>query len=227
MLAKANEYYKNGNFTQAVKSYETLTSTGFESVEIYYNLGNAYFKTGNVAASILNYERALRLAPSDEDIEWNLAIAHTKVIDKIEPAPQLFLVTWWRFVVGLASAAMWGWIAVAFIWLLVGCGVAFILVNTSILKKILFTAGIVCLCCAALTMVFSYRQYRVMTSDGSAIVFTASVPVKSAPQEDSKDLFVLHEGTKVEIIEPLGEWKKIRIADGSVGWLRANTIQVI
>jgi SH3-like domain-containing protein len=74
---------------------------------------------------------------------------------------------------------------------------------------------------------FAYQQNKAMIRDESGIVFASSVSVKSEPQEESKDLFVLHEGTRVEILSGDGVWCKVRIADGSVGWLRRNTIQVI
>lgn len=91
----------------------------------------------------------------------------------------------------------------------------------------LFISALIVVGCFILTTTLTIRQYRIETSANSAIVFAATVTVKSAPQDNSNDLFVLHEGTKVEVTETLGEWKKIRIADGNVGWLRTNTIHII
>jgi hypothetical protein len=226
-LAKANDFYKNGNYQQAIEEYERLITTGVQATEVYYNLGNAHFKAGNVPAAILNFERAKRLAPNDEDVDFNLGVAQAKITDKIDPAPRLFIVNWWNMTVGFLSAHEWAGIAVVAVWVLfVALGVFFI-VSASGVKKALFTTALVCLVLASVTFVFAWRQHRVMVSDRAAIVFAPSVPVKSAPQEDSKDLFLLHEGSKVEILETLGDWQKVRIADGSIGWMRANTVQVI
>lgn len=226
-FARANEHYTNSNYAAATKEYEKLVSEGFEAAELYYNLGNAYFKTGNTAAAILNYERALRLQPDDEDTEFNLALAQAKIVDKIEPAPKLFIVKWWRAFVGAFSAETWSWLALCCVWGLAGCAAAFLLARSISLKKIAFAAAAVLLFASALTLGCAYRQYRAETSDKSAVIFAGSAPVKSAPQDEAKDLFVLHEGTKVEVLDAQGEWKKIRIADGGVGWLRANTLQII
>jgi tetratricopeptide (TPR) repeat protein len=227
VFAKANELYRASNYKQAITEYERLISTGVEAVEVYYNLGNSYFKSGNVPSAILNYERALRLAPGDEDVEFNLAIAQSKIVDKIDPAPQLFFISWWRYTVGLLSEHEWAVIAVVSVWLLFIALGWFFVATTSGLKKLLFTVGLSCVIVAGVTLVFAWRQYRFLHSDKAAIVFASSVSVKSAPQENAKDLFVLHEGSKVDVLETVNEWKKIRIADGSVGWMRANTMQVI
>ena len=43
----------------------------------------------------------------------------------------------------------------------------------------------------------------------------------------SKDLFVIHEGTKVNIIDQVNGWYNISLADGRQGWVRKNDIEVI
>src|SRR5437764_593556 len=93
-FAKANEYYKKGDYENSIKTYEQLIKQGNSSSEIYFNLGNSYYKTGNIAKSIVNYERALKLNPDDEDINFNLRIAQLKVADKIEPLPEIFYIRW-------------------------------------------------------------------------------------------------------------------------------------
>jgi tetratricopeptide (TPR) repeat protein len=226
-LARANEFYKNGKYKQSIEEYERLITSGSQATEVYFNLGNAHFKAGNVPAAILNFERAKRLAPNDEDVDFNLAVAQAKIADKIDPAPRLFIINWWNMAVGFLSANEWATIALVAVWLLFAALSAFFVINASGAKKALFTTALTCLIVAGATLVFAWRQHRVMVSDRAAIVFAPSVPVKSAPQDDSKDLFLLHEGSKVEILESLGDWRKVRIADGSVGWMRSNTVQVI
>lgn len=226
-FARANEYYRNTNYSQAIKEYEKVLSSGYESPELYFNLGNAYYKSGQIAPAILQYERALRLAPFDEDIEFNLAVAQTKIIDKIEPAPRLFIVQWWKSFANLASSEMWGMLTIVLLWVFIAIIISFVLVYRSGIKKTLFISGIIVVACFILTATLTIRQFRLETGANGAIVFAATVTVKSAPQDNSNDLFVLHEGTKVEVTETFGEWKKIRIADGNVGWLRTNTIHNI
>jgi tetratricopeptide (TPR) repeat protein len=226
-FARANDTYKNADYKRAAQMYEQIAQSGAEAVEVYFNLGNCYYKLGNIAAAILNYERAQRLAPTDDDIEFNLTLAQSRITDKIDPAPQFFVIKWWRVFVGLATAGSWSVSGVVFAWCLFVFAAVFFVAQAPALKKTMFVSGIVSLVLLVLMITFAYQQNKASTSDESAIVFASSVSVKSEPQEDSKDLFVLHEGTKVDVLESDGEWRKIRIADGSIGWLRSNTMQVI
>src|SRR4051812_4383220 len=94
LFNKGNTFYQKEEYDKAIEQYDKLLKQGYESSELYYNLGNSYYKTGNIPSSILNYERALKLSPSDEDIILNLKLANLKIIDKIEPLPQLFYIQW-------------------------------------------------------------------------------------------------------------------------------------
>mgnify|MGYP002783592884 FL=1 len=223
-FARANETYKNADYKRAAQMYEELVKEGIEAEEVYFNLGNCYYKLGNMAAAILNYERAQRLDPTDEDIDFNLELAKSRITDKIDPAPQFFVIKWWRMFVALATPSTWSIVGVMFVWFFCIAAALFFVIPLPGVKKALFALGIVTLVCAALMFTFAFQQQHKAVS---AIVFASSVVIKSEPQEASKDLFVLHEGTKVDVLGMDGEWCKVRIADGSVGWMRMNTIRVI
>jgi hypothetical protein len=227
LFAQANTAYKNADYKRAMQMYEQLVQSGIESAEVYFNLGNCYYKSGKMASAILNYTRAQRLDPTDDDISFNLSLAESRITDKIDPAPQFFIIKWWRLFVGLQTSSAWSAGGVGFVWILCIVAGVFFISTSPRLKKTMFTSGIVALCGIALMFTFAYQQNKAMIRDESGIVFASSVSVKSEPQEESKDLFVLHEGTRVEILSGDGVWCKVRIADGSVGWLRRNTIQVI
>ena len=67
-----------------------------------------------------------------------------------------------------------------------------------------------------------------LNARSGAVVMSSSVVVKSTPNESGTDLFVLHEGTRVEIIDDsMKEWKEIRLADGKVGWMPTEAMEVI
>ena len=53
------------------------------------------------------------------------------------------------------------------------------------------------------------------------------VVVKSSPEPNSIDKLILHEGAKVQIDETLGQWHKVRIADGNTGWLPVSDVTTI
>ena len=221
---KANDLYNKGDYEQALKSFESIVNQGNESADLYFNIANCYYKLGNIAAAILNYERAQRLAPTDDDIDFNLTLAQSRITDKIDPAPQFFVVKWWRLFVALATPSAWSLVGIVLVWLFIAAAALFFNARLPGFKKSMFATGLVLLFFAALMFTFAFQQHNKATS---AIVFASSVVVKSEPQEESKDLFALHEGTKIDILGVDGEWYKVRIADGSVGWMRLNTVRII
>ena len=226
-VAKANKAYVAGAFESAVASYLKVTETGYGSPELYYNLGNAYFKMNNYPKAVLWYERARRLDPSSEDINYNLSVANTKISDKIEPLPELFLKRWYRNFLLIFPLDIWAMICVlAFIAGLSGM-VLYIVSRVLILRKIGFWSGTVLLLVAVISLALSWNVYSLSRSTSEAIVFSPTITVKSSPDDKSTDLFVLHEGTKVTLLDNISGWYEIRIANGSVGWLPVNSLEKI
>ena len=224
---QANQLYRNGDMKNAAIRYEQILSSGYENAALYFNLGNASFKTKNLSAAILNYERAHRLAPGDEDVAYNLRLANLRVIDKIDPIPTIFLVDWWRGFVNFFSADRWSVNAVALLWLVVLSWGILLLIRSFVLRRILFLAGTLALGISIVSFIAMTQRLRVEATEQQAIIFAQSASVKSAPDAQSTDLFVIHEGLKVDLLDTVGDWKKIRLADGKVGWLKAEEMNVI
>ena len=106
--------------------------------------------------------------------------------------------------------------------------VLFYLLSRNIkLRKAGFYTAIGALIIGVCAVSFSVSLKNQVSSDGEAVVMISAAPVKSSPDNQSKDIFILHEGTKVEIISSLGDWREIVIADGNKGWILHNSIEVI
>ena len=226
-FAKANDLYRTAEFRKAVTAYEGIAAGGYESPALYYNLGNAYYKLQNYPAAILSYERARRLAPHDDDILYNLRLANLRIIDKIDPVPQLFLLEWWKLFVNQASSSWWATGAVVALWAAALLAAVFRIARSGLLRRIAFFGATLCVLAAAVAYTAMSQRLGAERYSESAIVFAESVPVKSAPDAKSTDLFVLHEGVKVELLDAVGEWRKIRLVDGKVGWLTLPAVQII
>jgi tetratricopeptide (TPR) repeat protein len=224
---KANELYKHGDYENAVKAYEKMLNEGNTSAEIYFNLGNSYYKLNNVSKSILNYERGLKLAPDDEDINFNLRIAQLKVADKIEPLPEIFYVRWLKSLTAWLPLAAWSTVFLACFWLLFLSAGFYLFAHSSAAKKTAFALILVFMFLSLSSFLVARESHRSTATNIHAVIASASVYVKSSPDEKGNDLFILHEGTKVNVLDELGEWKKIRIANGTVGWLKVHDIEVI
>jgi len=227
LFYKANDEYSKELYTNAIEHYQQIADQGFESVELYFNLGNAYFKSENIPSAILYFEKAKKLRPTDEDINFNLNVANTMIVDKIEPVPVLFFWNWWRSVYNLFNADTWARISV-YGFILFFILLAFYLLSKQIIiRKTAFFIGLVVLFFTLFTFTIAYQKYKILKYQKEAIVFTPTITVKSSPNQNSVDLFVIHEGSKVKIVEQVGGWYEIKIANGSVGWLPASSLKSI
>lgn len=226
-FAKGNALYAKGQYEAAIKLYQQILTDGSTSFAVNFNLGNAYYKIGDVPSAILNYERARRLNPGDEEVNLNLQLARLKLTDKIEEAPELFLITWWKsfiFLFPVSALAVWSIVlfACGFILLIV-----YLFANAVSLKKVSFYTGTLLAVCGLIVLIMAGTQRHYFKSHKQAIVFKGSVPVKSGPQGSQKTLFVVHEGIKVNILETSEGWIKIELPNGNLGWIELNAVQTI
>jgi len=227
LVAEANQAYSDGIFTDAVALYNEVITLGYEAPELYYNLGNSYFKLNDMPHAILWYERALRLDPGNENVRFNLNVANNKIADKIDPLPILFYIRWYQAVVTLVPVNTWAVQTILFFILTLVCITLYFSSRRLILRKAGFWAGILFILLTLFTLLFSVSGYHTMKNLHEAIVFDPTITVKSSPDEKSIDLFVLHEGTKVQILDKIGTWYEVRIASGSVGWLPQEALEEI
>jgi tetratricopeptide (TPR) repeat protein len=223
----AEEAYAAGEFLTVIGTYEALLQTFGESSYIRYNLGNAYYKAGKIAPAILQYERALLLDPGDGDIRFNLQLAREKVVDRIEPIGQFFLVRWFLSVQDSGKADTWAKTGIGAFLLFVGGMALFVFSRKTILKKVGFYTGLGFLVIVIIANIFARNQKDKLLRRDTAIVFAPTVTVKSSPDASGTDLFVLHEGTKVTVKSALGEWCEIELVDGNVGWMPCKDFEVI
>ncbi len=225
--SQATQFYRDGEYAKAIAIYENILKNGYEHSDLYYNLANANFKLDNLPASILYYERAKRLSPNDDDINYNLKIANLKVVDKIEPLPRFFIVEWWKALSGLASATSWATFSIIGLWIGLSCIAVFRILGKSFYRRLSFFSGTFLIFFALVTLIFAIHQHKIEHSTSMAIVFSANVAVKSSPDDSGTDLFILRDGVKVEILDSVDKWKNIRLADGKVGWIPVEAIEII
>ena len=225
--AEGDSAYMKNDYASAIQIYEALLNRG-EAADIYYNLGNSYYKAGDIAKAILNYERALLLQPGNGDSRANLEIARSKTVDKVEPVPEIFFVSWTKSLINSMSVDSWAVCGVVCFILLIVSLYLFIFSKQIVLKKAGFISGIVFLAVTILANVFANQQKDELTNRNSAIVINPSVTVRSTPSESGTSLFILHEGHKVGVKDgSMKDWKEIRLEDGKVGWVPASAIEII
>lgn len=227
LVKKANEAYNKKQFEQAANLYEEVIQKGYEAPELYYNLGNAHFKMDNIAPAILYYEKAKKLDPNNEKIQYNLEVAKTRTIDKIEAVPDIFYVRWWQSLKQLFPADTWAKIGIGGIFLFFILLGFYYLSRRMAIKKTAFYSGLVAILLTIFVFIVGVSRYQSQVKSHEAIVFSPSVTAKSSPDQNSTDLFVMHEGTKVVVLDELNNWYEVKIADGSVGWVKEEDIREI
>ncbi len=222
-----NNLFKEGKYQEAIDSYESIINSGLESGALYYNLGNAYYKNNNIPKAILNYERAQLLLPHDKDIKYNLGLCNSKITDKLKTVDEFFLITWFKNLRNKTKSDTWAFISILSFFITIISAGFFLFSRSRSLKQIFFALGIFLLLFTILTFDFSANQKSLLTNRDHAIIFEPSVAIKSSPSDSGTELFILHEGTKVKVIETVGGWNRIQISDGNEGWAPAQTMEVI
>ncbi len=227
MMQKANGLYQNNKFSEAAQIYQKLVDEGYEGTALYYNLGNAYYRLNKIGFAILNYERALKLSPGDDDIQHNLALANTKTVDKIESLPKFFIFQWWESLLALFNLSGWTYTAYIFyILILISFGIYFFAKKPQIQRYSFFSglfSIIILVIVATLLIVKLNREVNIK----NGVIIEPSVIAKVSPDKDSNDAFVIHEGLKVRLEDNIGNWYKIRLQDGKIGWANKQDIKVI
>ena len=225
--ANADAEYQKGNYQQAIIDYKELIETT-KSPELYYNLGNAYYRCGNITQAIIAYERAQKLSPGDRDIRFNLQFVQSKTIDKITPTEQMFFVTWYQALVNLTSVDGWAKTAICSMIMALVLMLLYLFCPKDIVKRVGFYGAICLFALLVVSNVFAYQQKKILQSRNSAIVTAPSVTVKNSPADSGTDVFVIHEGTHVDITDKtIKNWCAIKIADGREGWIRTSHIEEI
>jgi len=235
LFVTANQYYQQENYEQAIYHYELILKNGYENSELYYNLGNAYFRFGNIGKAILNYERAKRLAPLNDDIRHNLEIAKLSTVDKIEVPPRFFLVEILDDLIEFLGLRM---NLNDFTKLVIGVYLVFmiliivrIVVNRQNVKKRLLYIILPLFVTLILFVIMLQVEIYSHTHTNEAIILAEEIEVVGAPEQNAKQLFSLHQGTKVTIQNQLVKegknWLEIKLVDGKTGWVEEEVLERI
>jgi tetratricopeptide (TPR) repeat protein len=222
-----NKLYEKEKYPEAATAYENVLRSGKHSAALYFNLGNAYYKQNKVAPAIYNYERALVLSPGDKEIGTNLKFAQKMTIDEIKEVPKVGFEKLLRDFTGSLHYDLWAWMAVLLAFAFLGFFLGYYFSRTTLSKRIFFIGMFVlvfAILVAVLAAIFEKTYYE---NERPAIVFAEMASVKSEPRNAASDVFTLHEGTKVMVLEKTANWNKIELLDGSEGWIESTAIREV
>ncbi len=227
LFEQANKAFEQKQYSQALELYQQILAEGVHSAELYFNLGNTYYQQQQLGPAILNYERALRLAPHHDDVLHNLAIARQQLQDEIVPLPPFFLAQWWSSIRRMGSSAFWSTVCILFCWLMAAGLLIWLFGSTRMQRKRGFLCGMVLILLSIFTALLAYSQARFERQSKQAIILSEEVVMRNAPDQDSKLLLQLHEGTRVHIMDQIGGWYKVQLENGEKGWLPQQSVEQI
>jgi tetratricopeptide (TPR) repeat protein len=227
LFTLGNEYYQSGDYEKAIATYLKVDSIGLYSPELYFNLGNAYFRSNKLGKARIYLERAALANPSDEDYIANLDYLKSMLTDKFNEVPELFLKTWLRDLVNFMNTDGWLKLSLIFFLICLSGVVLYLFFYNAVLRKAGFFGGILFLLLSIVALLFSIKQNQRQFHTHHAIIMEGSQSVRSAPRESGKDLFLLHEGSKVKLEKEVDEWVEIRVSDGRKGWIPIKAVEEI
>jgi tetratricopeptide (TPR) repeat protein len=224
---EGNVLYQSAKYDLAIKAYESVLESNKESAELYFNLGNCYYKLNQPAPAIYNYEKALVLDPDNTGVLNNIKFVQKQTIDEIKVVPKVGFAKLLRDFTGIYTFETWAAIAVGFAFLFLLFFVSYYFSQTVLVKRVFFLGMFVILVMILMSVASAFFEKSHYDNEKPAIVFADSANVKSEPQNASSTVFVLHPGTKVYVLETLGNWKKIQLTDGTEGWIDSKTIKEV
>jgi len=225
LFVKANKLYQQEDYLKALELYQDIEKQNVESEALYFNMANIYYKTNQVAPAIYFYEKALLIDPNNKDVKFNLDFANRMILDNIEPLPKSLGQKFRDGVILKFKCNTWAIIAVSLAFLFALLFLLYHFSYSTSKKRFYFITSIMSASFVAISLFFALKSNHYMTTTKSAIIFVPQTQVKSAPTKNSEVNFELHEGTKVQVLENLDNWRKIKIVDGKTGWMNVDDLK--
>ncbi|MDP2089325.1 MAG: SH3 domain-containing protein [Flavobacteriaceae bacterium] len=227
LFEQANQLYKNADYKNAIVNYQKIENSGMHSDALYFNMANCYYKLNEAAPAIYYYEKTLKLNPLHDDAKYNLILANRMTIDVIDEMPKTLIQKIETNFLHKISVETWAMIAIVFSILTALLFLIYYFSYSSILKRVFFSISITTFGLMIIMILIALEGVNYEKNHQPAIIFSEKAVIKNAPTFNSEDVFVLHEGTKVDVIDTVDDWHKIKLADGKIGWVKNSILRII
>ncbi len=237
LVEQADSAYSNDNYKEAVKLYNEVINTEGTSSNLYYNLGNSYYRLGQLGKAIICYERALILDPTNGDAKANLQFVNSKITDKPIDSGTFISNTLGK-VLNLMHPNTWAMMTLIIFFVLL-IGVALYIFSSSILvRKIGFFGGLISLLIFIIMLIFSFMAANKATTHTNAVITVPSSILSTSPRQPkdrTEEAVLLHEGTKVEIVDSVtsrkdsitDKWYEVKIDHTNRAWINSSAVEKI
>ena len=225
---KANLLYNNAQYVESLENYSEIIDSGYQSAELFYNMGNCYYKINDVANAILYYERSILINPTDEDVRNNLQMVRNSIIDDIDKVPESFFISKLNSTSALYSYNKWGIFCIVLSFVFLVLFIVYYFSKSPIIKRSIFLGLIFLFLVISIVLRLGFNSLEKNYIEKYAIIFAQKIEIKEQPNLRSDNILQLHKGSKVKVIDEFNEeWSKIKLANGQEGWIRNNEIKII
>jgi tetratricopeptide (TPR) repeat protein len=222
---QANKAYTASNYDIAIIAYNEILKQGKHSPEVYFNLANAYYKKNQVGPAIYNYEKALMLDPDNKEVQNNLRFANQMKIDAIEALPENKVNATVNDIISSLDVDEWAYVSIVCVLFTILCYILFVYAATSGKKRLFFILTFLGLLVTAASIAAAFYAKNDLNDEQFGIVYEAEFKTRSEPKNTSEISFIIHEGTKVEVIQEFENWSEIKLANGSIAWMPSDMIK--
>jgi len=221
LFFKGNEFYKQGQYTEAIEAYEEILQKGWASGPLYYNMGNSYFKKGALGQAILNYTRAKEISPRDADIKANLDYVSSLMNKNFSVRSGV----WQHLEDDFMDFYTLDEMSVIILTLF------FLIVCVHLISLYQQWPVFRCRVCLFLLLlgliVFVYGLGLKWDKEQREAIMIATTVAKYEPLDNSTIYFEIPQGLSVKIIKEEKGWVKIEREDGKLGWVKRETVEKI
>lgn len=223
-LDSAAILYSSGKYKLAREIYQNLLFQFPSNSSLHYNLGNCHFKLQNIAYAIYHYEKSLKANPNNEDALHNLQLANLQTIDKLQSSTDLFLIEYLKNIMLLFSYTNWAIIGICSLFVSLIFFLFFLISNSINIRKIGFYSFLILVFFGLFFQFIAYYQYSFLHESKYAILKNSKNTFWSAPTENAKKLFILHEGAKVSIEKKDSVWTYVVLPNSNKGWIKNDAL---
>ncbi|MFD1062789.1 tetratricopeptide repeat protein [Winogradskyella litorisediminis] len=227
LFNEANKLYNQGNYNEAIEKYETILKSNKHSAAVYFNLANSHYKLNNIAPSIYYFEKAKMLSPNDKDIKNNLVFAENMTVDAIDKVPEVGFSRIFKNLINTFSADTWSMLSIVGVVLFVLLFLLYHFTQVTSQKRVSFVLSILSIAFGLFSIIMAFQKNNLESKNNPAVVFAQESRIKADPNKTSEEVFRLHEGTKVQVLETYEDWYKIEIADKTQGWIIAEDVKLL
>jgi tetratricopeptide (TPR) repeat protein len=226
-IARVNQLVENRNFSEAKDSYHQWIALGFKSKWIFYNLGLLYEKTGNIGNAMYYLKKAEKVALDDALIKKRIILLQEKIKDKFMIPIEnnrfidLFLKPWnyWSLKEAGIFLIISFWIFSLYFLLF---KVFSLSGSFTFYKPVLFIQ-------VGLILFILIQSIRIIefSNKSEAIILGDVVEIHEGADKLSPKIQTVHAGLPVLFEDKIGDWIKIRLYNGQIGWLKKNQLSAI